>query len=152
MARSVQVVCILRPITRGRRWFIIRCSGSLGKGKSIGFFDDTITDATSQARALLLALLRDRHPGDDAHPALVEAMASYLRLNPDDDEMKEAWDRFTARPAKVERCAHNGFLLVEPVEGGCEARCALCGTVGPVRYTSEAARKALLVLGARNVG
>jgi hypothetical protein len=152
MARSVQVVCILRPITRGRRWFIIRCSGSLGKGKSIGFFDDTITDATSQARALLLALLRDRHPGDDAHPALVEAMGSYLRLSPDDEEMKEAWETFTGRPAEVERCAHNGFLLVEPMDGGCAVRCVLCGVVGPVRNTAETARKALLVLGARTSG
>jgi hypothetical protein len=30
-------------------------SGSLGKGNIIGFFDDTTTDATTQARALLLA-------------------------------------------------------------------------------------------------
>jgi hypothetical protein len=97
MARSVQVVCILRPITCGRRWAIIGCSGSLGKGNSIGFFDDTMTDATIQDRALLLALLRDHHPGDEAHPALVEAMGSYLRLNPDDDEMKEAWETFTVR-------------------------------------------------------
>ena len=59
-----------------------------------------MTDATSQARALLLASLHDHHPGDEAHPALVEAMGSYLRLNPDDDEMKEAWDRFTGRLAK----------------------------------------------------
>ncbi len=111
-----------------------------------------MTDATTQARALLLALLHDLHPGDEAHPALVEAMGSYLRLNPDDDEMKEAWETFTGRPATVERCAHNGFLLVEPVDGGCAVRCVLCGTVGPVRNTAETARKALLVLGARNPG
>jgi hypothetical protein len=118
----------------------------------MGFFDDTMTDATAQARALLLALLRDRHPGDEAQPTLVEAMGSYLRLNPDDDEMKEAWDRFTGRPAKVEQCAHKGFLLVEPMDGGCAVRCVLCGMVGPVRATAETARKALLVLGARNPG
>jgi hypothetical protein len=128
------------------------CSGSSGKGNIIGFFDDTVIDATTQARALLLALLHDRHPGDEAHPALVEAMGSYLRLNPDDDEMKEAWETFTGRPATVERCAHNGFLLVEPVDGGCAVRCVLCGMVGPVRNTAETARKALLVLGARNPG
>ena len=29
-------------------------------------------------------------------------------------------------------------------------RCAVCGKVGPVRKTPEAARKALLVLGARD--
>jgi hypothetical protein len=79
-------------------------------------------------------------------------MGSYLRLNPDDDEMKEAWDGFTGRPAEVELCSHKGFLLVEPTDGGCAVRCVLCGTVGPVRNTAETARKALLVLGARNLG
>jgi hypothetical protein len=107
-------------------------------------------DATTQARALLLGLLRDRHPGDEAHPALVDAMGSYLRLNPDDHEMKETWDRFVGRPVEAERCVHNGFLLVEPVDGGCVVRCVLCGVVGPVRKTAETARKTLLVLGARN--
>jgi hypothetical protein len=109
-------------------------------------------DAAAHARALLLALLRDRRPGDEAYAALLEAAGSYLRMNPDDAEVREAWEEFTGRPVVADRCSHNGFLLVEPVEGGCEACCALCGTVGPVRYTSEAARKALLVLGARNVG
>ena len=42
--------------------------------------------------------------------------------------------------------------MVELVDGGCAARCVLCGTVGPVRNTAETARKALLVLGARNRG
>jgi DNA-binding NarL/FixJ family response regulator len=79
-------------------------------------------------------------------------VSAYLRLNPDDDEMKEAWETFTGRPATVERCARNGFLLVEPVDGGCAVRCVICGTVGPVRNTDEAARRALLVLGARNSG
>lgn len=109
-----------------------------------------MTDATTQARALLLALLRDRHPGDRDHPALAEAMGSYLRLNPDDDEMKEAWDRYTGRQPEVERCVHNGFLLVEQMDGGCAVRCVLCGMVGPVRNTAETARKALLMLGAPN--
>ena len=110
-----------------------------------------MTDATTQARALLLALLRDRHPGDEVPPTLAEAAGSYLRLNPDDAEMKEAWERFTGRPAAGDPCAHNGFLLVEPVDGGCAVRCVLCGTVGPVRSSAEAARKALLVLGARDL-
>ena len=126
--------------------------GHEGKGDTIGFFDNTTTDATTQARARLLALLRDRHPGDDARPALAEAVGSYLRLNPDDAEIKEAWEGFADQPATVELCAHNGFLLVEPVDGGCAVRCVLCGTVGPVRNTAETARKALLVLGARIQG
>ncbi len=79
-------------------------------------------------------------------------MGSYLRLNPDDAGMKEAWEGFAGQPATVELCAHNGFLLVEPVDGGCAVRCVLCGTVGPVRNTAETARKALLVLGARIQG
>ena len=111
-----------------------------------------MTDATTQARALLLALLRYRHPSDEASPALAETVGSYLRLNPGDDEMNEAWERYTGQPATVEGCAHNGFLLIEPVDGGCAVRCVLCGMVGPVRRTAETARKALLVLGARNLG
>jgi hypothetical protein len=126
--------------------------GSEGKGDTEGFFDNKVTDATTQARTLLLALLRDRRPGDDARPALTEAVGSYLRQNPDDAEMKEAWEGFTGLPATVVPCAHNGFLLVEPVDGGCAVRCVLCGTVGPVRNTVETARKALLVLGTRNPG
>ena len=105
----------------------------------------------AHARALLLALLRDRRPGDENYTALVEAAGYYLQLNPDDAEMKEAWERFVGRPATMEECVHNGFLLVEPVDGGCAVRCALCGKLGPVRDTAEAARKALLVLGARSV-
>ena len=111
-----------------------------------------MSDAATQARALLLALLRDRHPGDDARPALAEAVSSYLRLNPDDAEMKEAWERFAGEPATVELCAHNGFLLIESVDSGCAVRCVLCGTLGPVRNTAENARKASLDLGARKPG
>ncbi len=111
-----------------------------------------MTDTTTQARALLLALLRDRHPSGETHPALAEAVGSYLRLNPDDAEIREAWEGFTGQPPTVEPCAHNGFLLIEPVDGGCAVRCVLCGTLGPVRNTAETARNALLVLGARNPG
>lgn len=97
---------------------------------TIGFFDDTMPKEAPHARALLLAMLRDRRP--------------------DDAEMKEAWDGFVGRPPLAQRCAHNGFLLVEPAEeSGCAVRCALCGVEGPLRETPEAARKALLVLGAQ---
>jgi hypothetical protein len=114
---------------------------------TMSFFDEPMPDVAVYVRALLLALLRDRRPGDEAYPALAEAAESYLRLNPGDAEMKEARDGFVGRPVAVERCAHNGLLLVEPAEDGCAVHCALCGTVGPVRDTSETARKALLVLG-----
>ncbi len=49
-------------------------------------------------------------------------------------------------------CDHGGLTMAEPVEGGHAARCLLCGTVGPVRDTPEAARKALLALGKRDGG
>ncbi len=101
------------------------------------------------ARALLLALLRDRRPGDEAYEALVEAAGYYLQLNPEDAEMREAREEFVGSSATAQRCAHNGFLLVEPAEDGFAVGCALCGTVGPMCDTPEAARKALLVLGAR---
>jgi hypothetical protein len=102
------------------------------------------------ARALLLALLRDRRLGDDANSQLVKAAGYYPRLNPEDAEMREAWDGLVGGSPPAQRCAHNGFLLVEPAEeNGCAIRCALCGEAGPVRATPEAARKALLVLGAR---
>jgi hypothetical protein len=129
----------------------LKVNGRWRKGNSIGFFDDPSPDAVAHARALILAMLRDRRP-DDAYPALTEVASSYLRLNPDDAEVKEAWDRLVGRPVTAEGCAHNGFLLVEPADGGCAVRCVLCGMAGPVRDTSEAARKALLVLGARTRG
>ncbi len=115
----------------------------------MGFFDDPMPREAAHARALLLALLRDRRPGDEAYTPLIETVGYYLQLNPDDTEVREAWDRFVGRPATTEGCGHNGFLLVEPAEGGFAVRCALCGTVGPVRNTAGAARKALLMLGAR---
>jgi hypothetical protein len=40
----------------------------------------------------------------------VEAVGYYLRLYPDDAQIREAWDRFVGRPATTEGCAHNGFL------------------------------------------
>ena len=134
-----------------KRWSAtIKVSTNIGRDDTIESLDEPMPAAA--ARTLLLALLRDRRPGDEAYTALLEAAGSYLRMNPDDAEVQEAWEEFTGRPLAAARCSHTGFLVVEPVEGGCAARCALCGTAGPVRYTSEAARKALLVLGARNVG
>jgi hypothetical protein len=48
------------------------------------------------------------------------------------------------------RCDHSGPTMVERTEGGYAMRCMTCRRVGPVRRTPEAARKALLVLGARD--
>lgn len=46
-------------------------------------------------------------------------------------------------------CDHSGPAMVERVDGGYAMRCVACRETGPVRRTPEAARKALLVLGAR---
>jgi hypothetical protein len=48
------------------------------------------------------------------------------------------------------RCEHRSLAAVEPRKGGYRLRCAVCGKAGPVRKTPEAARKAPLVLGARD--
>jgi hypothetical protein len=47
-------------------------------------------------------------------------------------------------------CDHRGLLEVEWAGGYYRMRCTLCGEIGPTRKTPEAARKALLVLGARD--
>lgn len=54
------------------------------------------------------------------------------------------------RSTRSDCCEHRGLAAVEPTEGGYRLRCAVCGKVGPARKTPEAARKALLVLGARD--
>ncbi len=48
------------------------------------------------------------------------------------------------------RCDHSGPTRVERTEGGYVIQCVSCRKVGPMRRTPEAARKALLVLGARD--
>jgi len=47
-------------------------------------------------------------------------------------------------------CDHGGLVEVERAEGCYRVRCTVCGKTGPARNTPEAARKALLVLGARD--
>lgn len=49
-----------------------------------------------------------------------------------------------------DRCDHSGPTMVERTGGGYAMRCTTCRKAGPVRRTPEAARKALLVLGARD--
>ena len=51
---------------------------------------------------------------------------------------------------RSDRCEHRSLAGVELSEGGYRLRCAVCGKAGPARKTPEAARKALLVLGARD--
>jgi hypothetical protein len=47
------------------------------------------------------------------------------------------------------RCTHEYPILVSNTEGGYYARCLRCLTIGPKRPRKEAARWALLVMGAR---
>ena len=65
-----------------------------------------------------------------------------------DDERTLMGKRWTP----PDRCDHSGPAMVEQTEGGYTMRCITCRKVGPVRRTPEAARKALLVLGARDGG
>ena len=52
--------------------------------------------------------------------------------------------------AQHDRCDHGDLVGVERAEGCYRARCTACGKSGPARKTAEAARKALVVLGARD--
>lgn len=54
------------------------------------------------------------------------------------------------RSTRSDRCEHRSLAEVELTEGGYCLRCAVCGKAGPARKTPDAARKALLVLGARD--
>jgi hypothetical protein len=58
------------------------------------------------------------------------------------------------RPEHTERCRHRLLTVVAivsmRVEGGYAARCLLCGTSGPVRGNTEAARDVLLEEMVRN--
>ena len=50
----------------------------------------------------------------------------------------------------LDMCDHSGPTEVERAERCYRARCTVCGNTGPARQTPEAARKALVVLGARD--
>ena len=56
----------------------------------------------------------------------------------------------TGKKRTPPRCDHSGPTMVEHKESGYAMQCMTCRRVGPVRSTPEAARKALLVLGARD--
>jgi hypothetical protein len=56
----------------------------------VAISDDSIDPQTEHARQSLLARLRDPQPEDTALPAETDG---YLRLNPDDAEVREARKR-----------------------------------------------------------
>jgi hypothetical protein len=83
-------------------------------------------------------------------PTSVNGSPTYLRAAsdptwPGDEEILRG-----KRWTRPHRCDHSGPTEVERTEGGYTMRCITCRKVGPVRKTPEAARKALLVLGARD--
>jgi hypothetical protein len=46
-------------------------------------------------------------------------------------------------------CDHTSPVAIDRLEGGYAARCLMCGTVGPVRESSNEALKALQEMGKR---
>ena len=83
-------------------------------------------------------------------PTSVNGSPTYLRAAsdptwPGDEEILRG-----KRWTRPHRCDHSGPTVIERTEGGYTMRCITCRKVGPVRKTPEAARKALLVLGARD--
>ena len=58
----------------------------------MGFFDESMRAETADARQAILQLLRNYHPGHEIPVELVEVADRYLRLNPDDGEVRSARD------------------------------------------------------------
>ena len=79
-------------------------------------------------------------PRPVARRQAVRMAAIRFRRARDDTSMSEPRDR----------CDHSGPTEVDRAEGCYRARCTACGKSGPARKTVEAARKALVVLGARD--
>jgi len=56
----------------------------------MGFFDEPIQAQASDAREGILHLLREHHPSRGTHSDLVDLTERYLRLNPEDAEVRSA--------------------------------------------------------------
>ncbi len=63
--------------------------------------------------------------------------------------MRNTRRRRKSGPAQGDGCDHRGARAAVATELGHHARCPDCGALGPGRPSREAARQALLVLGAR---
>jgi hypothetical protein len=61
----------------------------------MGFFDEPMRAETADARQAILQLLRNRHPGHEISTELMEVADRYLRLNPDDSEVRSARNLLT---------------------------------------------------------
>ena len=57
----------------------------------MGFFDEPMRAETADARQAILQLLRN-HPSHETPTELIEVANRYLRLNPDDAEVRSARD------------------------------------------------------------
>jgi hypothetical protein len=53
------------------------------------------------------------------------------------------------RRLRPDECDHTSPVKIERTDGAYVARCLMCGTVGPVRESSEEALKALRRMGKR---
>jgi hypothetical protein len=67
----------------------------------MGFFDESIREEAADARAVILHLLCNHHPAQGSSADLVELADRYLRLNPDDAEVKTLCDRLVTPPQSV---------------------------------------------------
>jgi hypothetical protein len=63
------------------------------EGKIMGFFDEPIRAEVAGTRRRVLHLLRNHHPSRGTPADLVELADTYLRLNPDDTEVRAIRDR-----------------------------------------------------------
>lgn len=61
----------------------------------MGFFDESMRAETADARQAILQLLRTHHPGHETPTDLMDLADRYLRLNPDDAEVRSARDLLT---------------------------------------------------------
>jgi hypothetical protein len=61
----------------------------------MGFFDEPMRVETADARQAILQLLRNHHSSHEVPIELVDVTDRYLRLNPDDAEVRSARDLLT---------------------------------------------------------
>ena len=63
-------------------------------GASVSFYDEPVRmEVTENVRPVILRLMRNHSPGYGEPVALVEVVDAYLRLNPQDAEMRRARER-----------------------------------------------------------
>ncbi len=58
----------------------------------MGIYDGLLRGDLASVRPAVLHLLRNHHPGGGSPTALLDVVDDYLRLDPDDAEVREARD------------------------------------------------------------